>query len=68
VAIVYCATCHNIGLSLTIIMDNGDQYFKKKQIFMSKNLHSTTCQLLMDGQQLMTLAWHHGCNYNGITW
>jgi len=26
----YCATCHNLGPSLTIIMDNGDQYFEKK--------------------------------------
>jgi hypothetical protein len=24
------ATCHNLGPSLTIIMDNGDQYFEKK--------------------------------------
>ncbi len=26
----YCATCHNFGPSLTIIMDNGDKYFEKK--------------------------------------
>ncbi len=24
-----CATCHNLGLPLTIIMDDKDQYFKK---------------------------------------
>ncbi len=26
----YCATCHNLELSLTIIMDDGNQYFEKK--------------------------------------
>jgi hypothetical protein len=32
----YCATCHDLGQSLTIIMNNGDQYFEKKKSFMSK--------------------------------
>ncbi len=27
----YYATCCNLGLSLTIIMENGDQYFGKKK-------------------------------------
>ncbi len=26
----YCAMCDNLEPSLTIIMDDGDQYFKKK--------------------------------------
>jgi hypothetical protein len=26
----YYATCQKLGPSLTIIMDNGDQYFEKK--------------------------------------
>jgi len=47
VAIFYCVMCHNLEPSLTIIMDNGDQYFKKK--FMSKNVHNATCQILIDG-------------------
>ncbi len=45
----YCVTCHNLGPSLTSIMDDGDQYFKKIIIFMSKNLHSAMCQILIDG-------------------
>jgi hypothetical protein len=48
----YCAMCHNLKSSLTIIIDDGDQYFKKK--IMSKNLHNATCQILIDGWQLMT--------------
>jgi hypothetical protein len=43
----YCATCHNLGPSLTIIMDDGDQYFKKN--IMSKNLHNATYYILIDG-------------------
>ncbi len=35
--------CHNFGPSLTIIIDDGDQYFEKKIIFMSKNLHNVMC-------------------------
>ncbi len=30
---IYCVMCHNFGPSLTIIMDNGDQYFEKKIMF-----------------------------------
>jgi hypothetical protein len=47
-------------------MNDGDQYFGKKIIFMLKNLHSATCQILINGWQSMTLAWHHGYSYNGI--
>jgi hypothetical protein len=61
----YCATCHNLGPSLTIIMDDGDQYFEKT--IMSKKFHIFTCQILINAWQLMTLAWHHVCNYNGVT-
>ncbi len=32
--------------SLTIIMDNGDQYFKK---IMSKKFHNATCYILING-------------------
>jgi hypothetical protein len=60
----YCAMCHNLRPSLKIIMDDGNQYSEKK--IMSKNLHSARCQILIHGWQLMTLAWHHGCNYNGV--
>ncbi len=28
----YCAMCHNLDPSLTIIMNDGDQYFEKKII------------------------------------
>ncbi len=45
----YYATCHNVEPSLIIIMDNGDQYFEKKIIFMSKNLHSAMCHILIYG-------------------
>ncbi len=38
-----CATCHNFKPSLTIIMDDGDQYFEKKIIFKFKNRHSAMC-------------------------
>ncbi len=55
--------CYNFGPSLTIIMDNGDQYFEKK---MSKNLHNATSQILIDVWQLMMLACHHMCSYNGV--
>jgi hypothetical protein len=46
---IYCATCHNFGSSLTIIMNDGNQYFEKKIFFMSKNIHSAMCQILIDG-------------------
>jgi len=48
-AIFYCATCHNLRPSLIIIMNDGNQYFKKIIIFMLKNLHSAMCQILIDG-------------------
>ncbi len=41
-AIVYYATCHNFGPLLTIIMNDGDQYFEKKKI-MSKRIQSGPC-------------------------
>jgi hypothetical protein len=44
-----CATCHNFEPPLTIIMDDGDQYLEKKINFMSKNLHSAMCEILIDG-------------------
>ncbi len=28
----YHATCHNLESSLIIIMDNGDQYYQKKNV------------------------------------
>jgi hypothetical protein len=34
---------HNIELSLTIKMDDRDQYFKEIINFMFKNLHNATC-------------------------
>jgi hypothetical protein len=43
----YCAMCHDLGPPLTIIMNNGDQYFEKETL--SKNLHSATCQILING-------------------
>jgi hypothetical protein len=43
----FIAACHKLGPSLTIMMDNGDQYFQKT--IMSKNLHNATCQILIDG-------------------
>jgi hypothetical protein len=64
--IIYCTKCHNFEPSLTIIMDDGDQYFEKKIVFMSKFFHNATCYILIYGWQLMTLAWHHGWNYNWV--
>jgi hypothetical protein len=58
-----CATCHNFKPSLTIIMDDANQFFLKK---MSKNIHNVMCQILIYRWQLMTLTWHHGCSYNGV--
>jgi hypothetical protein len=45
-------------------MDDGDQYFEKNII--SKNLHNATCQILIDGWQLMKFTWHHVWSYNGV--
>jgi hypothetical protein len=39
---LYCATCHNFGPSLIIIMNDGDQCFEKI-ISMSKKDHNATC-------------------------
>jgi hypothetical protein len=62
----YYATCHNFGSLLIIIINDGDQYVESKIIFMSKNLHSVKCQILIDRWQSMMLTWHHGYNYNGV--
>ncbi len=45
----YYATCHNLKSSLTIIIDDGNQYFKKKIIFRFPKFHNVMCQILMDG-------------------
>jgi hypothetical protein len=44
---IYNTTCHNLEPSLTIIMNDGNQYFEKN--IMSKNLHNAMCQILIDG-------------------
>ncbi len=63
-AIFYYATCHNLGPSLTIIIDDGNQYI---YIFLkAKNLHNATCQILMDGWKLVISTWHYGYNCNGV--
>ncbi len=41
----YCAMCYNLKPSLTIIMDDGDQYFK---FFMSNFFYNATCFKYMD--------------------
>ncbi len=64
----YCATCHNLNLSLTIIISNGDEYFNKEIIFRSKKFHSAKCQILMIGWNLITLAWHYGYNCIGVAY
>jgi len=61
----YYAMCHNFEPSLIIIMDDGDQYFEKK---ISIFFHSATCQIFIDGWQLMMSSSHNVCNYNGVTW
>ncbi len=33
----YCATCHNLGPSLTIIMDDANQYFKDDNFYVQKS-------------------------------
>jgi len=62
----YYATCHNFEPSLIVIMNDGVQYFENKIIFMSENLHSATCWILIYGWQSMMSTWHHGCNYYGV--
>jgi len=47
-------------------MDDGNQSFKKKIIVMLTKNHSGTCQILIDGWQLMMSTWYHGCSYNGV--
>jgi len=44
----YYVMCHNFGPSLTIIMNDGNQYFEKIN-FMSKKLHGVTCQIIING-------------------
>jgi thymidine kinase len=39
----YCATCHNFEPSLTIVINDENQYFEKKIIYMLKNLPSAMC-------------------------
>jgi hypothetical protein len=56
--------CHNLEPSLTIIMDNGNQYFEKQ--IMSKNLHNAMYYILIDGWQLMMSTWYHVWNYNEV--
>ncbi len=34
---IYCATCHNFKSSLTIIMDDADQYFKNNNFYVQKS-------------------------------
>ncbi len=41
------ATCHTFKPSLTIVIDDGNQYFKFKNRL--KNPHCTMCQILMNG-------------------
>jgi hypothetical protein len=53
--------CHNITPS-TIIINNEDQYFKKK----SKFFYNAMCQVLMDGWKLLMSTWHYNYNCNGI--
>ncbi len=43
VAIFNFTICHNLRSSLTIILDDKNQYFEKKIIFISKKFHSATC-------------------------
>jgi hypothetical protein len=46
---------------------NGDQYFKKKIIFMSKFFQNATCYILIYmGDNQWDQIGHHGCNYNEV--
>jgi hypothetical protein len=61
-----CATCYNLKPSLTIIINNVDQYFKNKnKNFTSKNPHNATCQILMNGWKV-TLVWYYGYSCNEL--
>jgi hypothetical protein len=55
-----CGICHNVEPSLTLIMNDGYQYFERKSFLCPKIL------ILPHGWQSMTLAWHHKYNYKGI--
>ncbi len=54
-----CVMCHNLKLSLTIIMNDGDQYFKNKIIFMSKNLqcHVSNFNIWMTMNDINMTSW-----------
>jgi len=54
---------HNIGPS-TIIIDNGNQYFKKR----NPNFHSAKYQVLMDGWKLPMSTCRYGCSCKGVAW
>jgi hypothetical protein len=55
--------CHSLKPSLTIIIDDGDQYFKNIK---SKNPHNAMCQILMDGWKLVTSTWCYNCSCNEV--
>jgi hypothetical protein len=57
--------CHMSQFWTIINNHNGWWIISKKKL--CKNLHNVTCEILMNGWQLMMLAWHHGCSYNGFT-
>ncbi len=42
-----CVTCHNLIPSLTMRMDDGDQYFEKIKLC-PKTFHNAMCQILID--------------------
>ncbi len=44
------------------ITNDGDQYLKKLK---SNFFYSAMCQILMDGWELVTLAWRYGCSCSG---
>ncbi len=46
-----CGMSHNLGPSLTIIMEDGDQYFEKNN-FMSNFFHNAMC---LDCNRWMTI-------------
>ncbi len=43
-----CVTCHNFIPSLTMRMDDGDQYFEKKNKLCPKTFHNARCLILID--------------------
>jgi hypothetical protein len=58
--------CHNFGPSIIIIIDYTYQHLKNNN-FKSKNSYSATCQILMDGWKLVTLALRYGYSYSEVT-